>query len=212
MMAENYPSNAASFPSPRCSTHIKVGSCQIIEKAVAYFCHHLLSKIVSVIFVWKKCIRARTRSRRDRRWRKRTHCLYMFAHCLENPSSSWTTLRACWFWLIIKRSDEELLPFSWFVIITKSVQPLAAEFTVSRGGGKDKQSPPSPVCSNLSLLSLLLSSASVFEFVLMLCCSLCQWKTLIPRSICCILMRCKWWAAAMLSAHFESETKRRNSS
>lgn len=135
MMAENYPSNAASFPSPRCSTHIKVGSCQIIEKAVAYFCHHLLSEIVCVTLVWKKCIRARTRSRRDRRWRKRTHCLYMFAHCLENPSSSWTTLRTCWFWLIIKRSDEELLPFSWFVIITKSVQPLAAEFTVSRGGG-----------------------------------------------------------------------------
>lgn len=44
MMAQDYPSNAASSVSERSSPHITFGSRRIIQKAVVHFKHHLLPK------------------------------------------------------------------------------------------------------------------------------------------------------------------------
>lgn len=51
MMAQDYPSNAASSVSQRSSPHITFGSRQIIRKVMAHFKHHLRSKTTCATLV-----------------------------------------------------------------------------------------------------------------------------------------------------------------
>lgn len=137
-------------------------------------------------------LRARTWSRRDHRWCKRTHYSY-------------TCALFVWKSILLMAEAEHLLNSGHYyrfwrrITLFQLICNHHKKCTTSGGSiyckqqNKDQLSPPSLACS---LLSLLLSSASVLEFVLMLCCSLCERKNTdttqqlvhtnaSPKVVCC---------------------------